>query len=183
MMLWLSPQQAGQLVEAARNGAPREVCGVLAGSAGRVCEVTTIANIAAQPERGFRMDERALAQALTGLAARGLEPLAFYHSHPHSDPRPSALDIAEANYPDVAMLIIGLRPSPALMAWSVRWGELTPIELVVSAARPGPAIPRWTMAARIAVMIAVVAAVALLLVIAFSLLPPPPQIPPTPMPR
>lgn len=182
-MLWLSPQQAGQLVEAARDGAPREVCGVLAGSVGRVTEVITIANAAAQPERAFRMDDRALARALTGLAARGLEPLAFYHSHPHSDPRPSALDVAEAHYPDVVMLIVGLQPSPALMAWSVRWGEVTPVELLISATRPDPPPARWTTAAQIAVLIAVIAAVALMLLIAFSLLPPPPQIPPTPMPR
>ncbi|HYO88718.1 MAG TPA: M67 family metallopeptidase [Candidatus Limnocylindrales bacterium] len=184
MMLWLNPTQAETLVALARAGAPREVCGVLLGSvSGEVTDTVPIANLATAPERTFRMDERALARALTSLPASGLELLAFYHSHPANDPRPSALDIAQAAYPDVAMVIIGLHPSPALTAWTVRYGEVTPIEIVISTAPPQAQGFVWTRAAQIAVLIAIIGAVALFMLIAFSLLPPAPQIPPTPIPR
>lgn len=184
MMLWLSPMQAETLVALARAGAPREVCGLLLGPvSGEVIDTVPIMNLATAPERAFHLDERALAHALTSLHASGLELLAFYHSHPASDPRPSAMDIAQSSYPDVAMVIIGLRPSPALAAWSVRYGEVTPIEIVISTTPPQAQEIVWTRAAQIAVLIAIIGAVALFMLIAFSLLPPAPQIPPTPIPR
>ena len=183
MILWLTPQQAQWLTTAARDESPREACGILGGAAGRIIELSAIRNIASAPDRAYRMDDAELARTLTTLSRRGLEPVAFYHSHPAGDPRPSALDISEWAYPDVAMIIIGLRPSPALTAWSVRWGEVTPIELVIETAPEQAARPSWTTAAQVAVLISVIAAVALLLVVAFSLLPPPPPIPSTPLPR
>lgn len=183
MTLWLTPQQIDALVGQARQGEPREICGVLGGRAGRVTELTEVPNIATAPERAYRMDDRTLAHILMTLARRGMGPIAFYHSHPTSDPRPSALDVAEWSYPDVILLIIGLQPSPALTAWSVRWGEVTPVELVIDT-QPERAIrPLWTTAAQIAVLVAVIAALALFLLLAFSLLPPAPPIPPTPIPR
>ncbi len=183
MPLWLTPTQAEALVGLARAAAPREICGLLLGHvSGQVTEAVEILNTASAPERAFRMDDHALARTLTTLPASGLELLAFYHSHPHSDPRPSTLDISEWAYPDTAMVIIGLHPSPAFTAWSVRYGEVTPVDLVIQAGPPSEA-PDWTRAAQIAVLVAIMAAVALFLLIAFSLLPPAPQIPPTPMPR
>ena len=181
MLLWLTPPQIDALVAQARNGAPREVCGMLGGRKGQVTDIIPIDNIASAPERAYRLDDRALAQELTRLMRRGLEPVAFYHSHPASDPRPSALDVAEWAYPDVTLLIIGLHPAPALTAWSVRWGEVTPVELVIETDPARAQRPPWTAAMQIAVLVAILAAVALFLVVAFSLLPPAPPIPATPI--
>ena len=181
MPLWLTPVQIDALVAQAREGAPREVCGILAGRNGEVREIIPVANIAASPERAYRMDDRALAQALTGLTWRGLEPVAFYHSHPAGDPRPSPLDVAEWAYPDVTLLIIGVRPAPSFMAWSVRWGEVTPVEFVIDTDPVRARRPAWTTAMQVAVLIAVIAAVALFLALAFSLLPPAPPISATPI--
>jgi len=183
MTFWLTPQQVNELVAQAKQGAPRETCGVIGGRGGLASEITPITNAAATPERAYRLDERELAHALTSLARRGMEPVAFYHSHPAGDPRPSALDVAEWDYPDAILLIIGLRPAPALSAWSVRWGEVTPIDLIIDAEPARAARPAWTTAAQLAVLVAVIAAVALLLLLAFSLLPSAPPIPATPMPR
>lgn len=183
MTLWLGPTQADALAALARSAAPREACGLLLGRAsGQITEIIAITNAAATPERRFRMDERELARALTSLPASGLELLGIYHSHPASDPRPSTLDVAEWAYPEVAMVIIGLRPAPAISAWMVRYGEVTPAGLAVGAALPAEG-PVWTRAAQIAAAIAIIAAVVLFLLLAFTLLPPAPQIPPTPMPR
>ena len=179
----LTPQQVNELVALARQGAPREVCGVIGGRGSSASEITPITNVAATPERAYRLDEREQAHVLTSLARRGLGPMAFYHSHPGGDPRPSALDVTEWAYPDAVLLIIGLQPAPALSAWTVRWGEVTPVELIIDTEPARAARPAWTTATQIAVLVAVIAAVALLLVIAFSLLPPAQPIPATPMPR
>jgi proteasome lid subunit RPN8/RPN11 len=184
MALWLTPAQAEALVAQARAAAPRECCGLLAGhSAGHVGDIIAISNGAAAPEHAYRMDERELARALTRLPTRNLELLGLYHSHPQGGPRPSMLDVQEWAYPDSAMVIIGLRPETAITAWAVRYGEVTPVEVVISATPPEAPASLWTNAARAAVLVAVIAAVVLVLLIAFTLLPPAPQIPPTPMPR
>lgn len=183
MALWLAPQQIDELIALARQGAPREVCGLLGGRDGVVSEITSVANTASAPERAYQMDERGLAHALTSLARRGMSPVAFFHSHPAGDSRPSPLDVTMWAYPDVLMLIITLQPSPALSAWSVRWGEVTPVEIEMETGAPRATRPPWTTAAQIAVLVAVIAAVALFLLIALTLLPPAPPIPATPMPR
>ncbi|MFN8379032.1 MAG: M67 family metallopeptidase [Anaerolineae bacterium] len=183
MVLQLTPQQIDEMVTQARQGAPREICGVLGGRGRTVNEITAVTNIASVPERAYRMDDRELAHSLTSLARRGMGPIAFYHSHPSDAPRPSALDIGEWAYPDVVLLIIGLRPAPSLSAWSIRWGEVTPVDLVIDTNLTATQRPDWTTAAQIAVLVAVIAAVALVLLLAFSLLPPAPPIPATPMPR
>jgi proteasome lid subunit RPN8/RPN11 len=179
----LTPPQIDELVRQARTGAPREICGALGGRSGRVTEITPVPNLATAPERAYRMDDRALAAHLTSASRRGMQTIAFYHSHPTGDPRPSPLDIAEWNYPDVILLIIGLQPAPALAAWSVRWGEVTPVELIIETEPERAQRTRWTTAAQVAVLVAVIAAAALFLVIAFSLLPPAPPIPATPISR
>lgn len=181
MHIWLTPLQIDALVAQAREGAPREICGILGGRKGEVREIIPALNIAASPERAYRLDDRELASALTRLARRGMEPVAFYHSHPAGDPRPSALDITEWAYPDVALVIIGLRPSPSLTAWSIRWGEVTPAELIIETDPARTQRSQWTMALQVAALIAIIAAVALFLVVAFSLLPPAPPIPATPI--
>jgi proteasome lid subunit RPN8/RPN11 len=184
MALWLTPALAEALVTQARAAAPHECCGLLLGhSAGRISEIIAITNVAAAPERTYRMDERELARALTRLPKANLDVLGLYHSHPQGGPRPSMLDVQEWAYPDSAMVLIGLRPEPAITAWAVRYGEVTPVEVVISAAPPEAPTPIWTNAARVAVLVAIIAAVVLVLLIAFTLLPPAPQIPPTPMPR
>ncbi|MBL8145173.1 MAG: M67 family metallopeptidase [Anaerolineae bacterium] len=183
MAFWLTPQQVNDLVAQAKQGAPREICGVIGGRGASASEITPITNVATTAERAYRLDERELAHVLTSLARRGLGPVAFYHSHPGGDPRPSALDVAEWAYPDTVLLIIGLQPAPALSAWAVRWGEVTPVELVIDTEPARGAGTVWTNAAQIAILIAIIAAVALVLLIAFSLLPPAPPIPATPMPR
>lgn len=183
MILWLNPLQAEALAALARSAAPHETCGLLLGRAsGQVTEIVPVTNVAATPERRFQMDNRELARALTGHAGSGLELIAIYHSHPDSDPRPSTLDIAEWAYPEVAMVIIGLKPSQAISAWTVRYGEVTPVEFSISAAAPDP-LPAWARAAQIAVVATLIAAVVLFMLLAFTLLPPAPQIPSTPMLR
>ena len=53
--------------------------------------------------------------------------VAIAHSHPESDPIPSATDLAEAFYPQAAMLIVGFgNDHETMRAWALHpdWGDL-----------------------------------------------------------
>ena len=105
----LSPRAARTMVEHARQERPRECCGFLIGTRGRVTQAVPMRNLARGRTR-YRVDPAghiALQRAL-----RVLEPsmsiLGVYHSHPRGPATPSETDVAEALYPDWIHVIVGL---------------------------------------------------------------------------
>lgn len=176
-MMWLSTAQAQQIVAHARAEQPNEACGIVAGRGDRAVEIIPIPNAAANPLHSYYMDERALAAALMGIQARGLELIAFYHSHPVSDPIPSPTDQRQATYPDTPYLIVGLKHNdPRLAAWLLRPGQVTQVDLHVGD-DPPPERPATSTAQKTAILISVLIAFALLIVVSLTLLPPAPVIP------
>ncbi len=176
-MMWLSTAQAQEIVAHARADLPNEACGLIAGHGDRAAEIIPIPNAAAQPLHSYYMDERALAAALMGIESRGLELIAFYHSHPESDPIPSRTDQRQATYPDTPYLIVGLKNNdPRLAAWRLRPGQVTQVDLQVGG-DPPPAAASLSSAQKTAILISVLIAFALLIVVSLTLLPPAPVIP------
>jgi proteasome lid subunit RPN8/RPN11 len=90
---------------------PLECCGLLVGSAAHIIEAVRSPNIAGDPARRFLVDPRTHIEALRHARVLGLSIAGFYHSHPLSEPEPSATDLEEATYPDHLYLIV--RPLPA----------------------------------------------------------------------
>jgi proteasome lid subunit RPN8/RPN11 len=174
--LWLSEQQARAIVEHARSQQPREVCGLLAGTDERVVQVLPLENAAADPVHHFRIDDRALVEAVYGIEAQGLSLLGIYHSHPSGDPIPSTVDIREAAYPDCAYVIAGLRGSPRLAAWNIRDHVVTPVELHVGIQPPEKPGEPLSQAQKAAIIVGAVLAFVFMLVLSLSLLPPAPVI-------
>jgi len=95
--------------------APEEACGLLSGQseAGvyRVAAVIPTTNELHSPVR-YRIDPQEQIAAFNQIDAQGLELVGIYHSHPAGPSFPSAIDIAEAFYPEAAYLI-----------WSAPTGE------------------------------------------------------------
>jgi proteasome lid subunit RPN8/RPN11 len=85
---------------------PLECCGVLLGTSGHITQAVRARNIAESPTR-FLIDPKAHIEARRTARNLGLQVVGFYHSHPHSDPYPSATDLAEAAYPECVHLIVG----------------------------------------------------------------------------
>ena len=83
---------------------PEEACGLLAGCGRLVSRVIPIRNMLHSPVR-FKMDTQEQLRAFLSLDADGLDLLAIFHSHPNGPGYPSPTDIAEAFYPETAMLI------------------------------------------------------------------------------
>ena len=106
----LSPQAARTMVAHARRERPRECCGLLVGTPGRVRVAVPMRNLARGRTR-YRVDPAA--HIALQRVLRVIEPAAsivgVYHSHPHGPAVPSETDVAEALYPDWIYVIVGLQ--------------------------------------------------------------------------
>lgn len=177
MMLWLTPEQARDILEHARAEAPNEACGLLLGKAGAVTEVVRSRNEDPDPRTGFVVSPRDLFAVLNRADQEDIELVGVYHSHPAGHPIPSERDIREAHYPDAAQVIVGLAKSdPEIAAWRIDAGRVTRIDLFIQAARPLATElepEKLTFLQRAAVILAGLIAVAIVLITAISLLPPP----------
>lgn len=98
-----------QLLHHAQQSPESEVCGLIGARDGEPVRCYPIANVATTPQRLFAMDPSEQIAALRHMRERDETLFAIYHSHPHSPPRPSATDLAEANYPEALYLIISLQ--------------------------------------------------------------------------
>lgn len=96
------------MVEQAKNEAPIEACGILAGTDGRVERLYTMTNVD-QSSDHFMMEPREQFSVVKKIRSESLEMLAIYHSHPASPARPSEEDIRLALTPDVIYVIVSLQ--------------------------------------------------------------------------
>jgi len=109
-----------ELVAHGREGAPREVCGVLGGSNdvdSEVREVRRVENVAERPHSRYELDAAGQYEAMSAIERAGDEVVGFYHSHPNGPPRPSGTDRAEASWEEYAYVIVALDGAPFVGAW------------------------------------------------------------------
>jgi [CysO sulfur-carrier protein]-S-L-cysteine hydrolase len=90
----------------AQEEAPRECCGLLVGTSGRILESVRAHNLADGTTR-FRIDPRDHFRAIRDARARQLDVIGFYHSHPRSRAYPSETDVSESGYAAAMHLIAG----------------------------------------------------------------------------
>lgn len=116
------------LVDAARAGAPAEVCGVLGGRVDvdprRVESTHPLDNVATEPRLRYELDPESLLVVLERIEATDEDVVGFYHSHPRGPSLPSETDVADATWPNRSYVIVSLEPTPHLTAW--RWRTGTP---------------------------------------------------------
>ena len=114
------------MLEHARLEAPLECCGLLMGQDRRITRLRRMRNLAQSPVR-YEMAPGELFQFFKDLRGSGLQHLGIYHSHPSSQPYPSATDISQAFYPDCTYFILSLLDpgSPSVRAFSIREGVVT----------------------------------------------------------
>lgn len=115
------------MVAQARAALPNECCGLLAGLpqtegdgriVGRVSQCYPLINVAEEPTRRYRADDKGLFTATRAIREGGQKELAIYHSHPTSAPVPSQTDLAMAFWPGVVSLILSLESAePQIRGW------------------------------------------------------------------
>lgn len=125
-VLRLPAAMAEEIVAHAREAAPRECCGVIAGDEGGLRRVYRTENVAPGNEL-YEIDPQALFDLeFRELPARGWSLSAIYHSHPHSPAYPSSTDVSLAGWPDAVYVICSLEDAerPVLRAFRIRDGEI-----------------------------------------------------------
>jgi len=105
---------ANELLRQAQSGDDEEICGLIAARSGRASRCYPIPNIADKPQRRYIMDPASQINALRDMRNNNEELFAIYHSHPSSPAEPSAIDLAEASYPEALYLIISLNTKGVL---------------------------------------------------------------------
>jgi proteasome lid subunit RPN8/RPN11 len=177
--LYLTETLARILIQHALDAAPSEACGILVGVGDQVREVLPVRNTAADPRHFYRLDERQFVSAVFEAEKRGLSLLGFYHSHPDGEPIPSSTDVAQAAYPDMPYLIIGLKnQTPRLAAWIIRYGQVGPVDIVIGQleALTDTARPSFTRTHQAAILLSGLLAFIIMIILSLSLLPPAPVI-------
>lgn len=91
-----------------------EVCGLVGSRGLKPMSCYPISNIANNPSNRYEMDPVEQLEAMRKMKESGEQLFAIYHSHPHSNARPSQTDINMANYPEALYLIISLNTKGVL---------------------------------------------------------------------
>ncbi|WP_248897870.1 desampylase [Haloplanus halobius] len=138
--LRLTPPARDALLDHAREGAdrapPAEVCGVLAGTRGppdRVTETRRVENVASTPRSRYELDPEATMAAIDDVEAAGTDVVGFYHSHPESDPVPSATDHERATWEGYVYVIVS--PPDSIRAYRYTGEGFDPLPVQVDESR------------------------------------------------
>lgn len=115
-----------------RGRLPLEDCGLMAGKNNYVQRIYPITNKLAS-SYAYEMEPLELLEAIMDLEDDGLELLAIYHSHPAGPEIPSAIDVAQAYYPESAYVIVSFHDPahPSVRAFQIREGHVEELVYLV----------------------------------------------------
>lgn len=115
-----------EIIGHAREDAPNECCGIIAGNDGLAKELYRAINAEASPYR-YNVDPKDLLRIYRDLDDHDWDVLAIYHSHTHTEARPSPTDVRLAAWPEAYYLIVSLQDDakPDLRAFRITDGEVT----------------------------------------------------------
>ena len=129
----IARQLVDEIVAHAREEAPNECCGLVAGSDGRATRVYRARNAEASPLR-YTIHPQDQFRITMEIEEHGEEIAAIYHSHTSSPATPSQTDINLAeNWPDPLYVICSLAEpeAPSVRGFEIRHGRVEEVELDV----------------------------------------------------
>jgi len=131
--LHLPAYVAQEIIAHAREGAPKEVCGVLAGHNGAITQIYRAGNAAENPIVTYNMDPRDQLRILQDIDAHGWDIFGIYHSHPASPAYPSPTDVAQAYYNSYYLIVSLAQKEPIIRAFKISTdnGQITEYPVVV----------------------------------------------------
>jgi proteasome lid subunit RPN8/RPN11 len=131
-VLLLEKRFHDEMVAHALEGYPLEVCGLLSGTADGVVNAIHRADNLARSSRVYSLDPRAMLRADREAEAAGGQVIGVYHSHTHTDAKPSPTDVAQAPDPDWHYVLVSLRDDhPSVRSWTIRDGKTEEEEVAV----------------------------------------------------
>lgn len=122
-----------QLLHQAQASPEADVCGLIGAKDGTLVRRYPIPNAAEPPATRYCMEPAAQIAALRRMREAGETLFGIYHWHPRGAARPSALNIAEAAYPECVYFIISLDTKGVLelSAFRIRDGVVRECELAL----------------------------------------------------
>ena len=133
-MLRIDKKFSDEMIAHSIEEDPNECCGILSGADGTVQELYRITNTAKSPYR-YLMDPQEHLNADLDSERKGMEFVAFYHSHTHSPPYPSGTDVRmalQSGYLDVHYVLVSLesKVEPQVRAFRIdEAGNITEDEI------------------------------------------------------
>jgi proteasome lid subunit RPN8/RPN11 len=131
-MFPLERRYIDDMIVHAREEAPIECCGILAGKDGRVLQLYRATN-AEQSRYRYNIDSRELFRIHRECEERDWEFVGIYHSHTDSEAYPSPTDVRLAFWPEALYFVVSLRDSasPAVRAYRIVDGQVSEEELEI----------------------------------------------------
>jgi proteasome lid subunit RPN8/RPN11 len=88
-------------------------------------------NVHATPETRYEIDPAQLRQAIAGSDDTDRYLVGIYHSHPRTEPKPSAFDVANARWPEQVYVLTSLRfEPPEVCAYRIKGDKVSEISIV-----------------------------------------------------
>jgi proteasome lid subunit RPN8/RPN11 len=131
-MFPLERRYIDDMIVHAREEAPNECCGILAGKDGRILQLYRATN-AEQSRYRYNIDSRELFRIHRECEERDWEFVGIYHSHTDSEAYPSPTDVRLAFWPEALYFVVSLRDSasPAVRAYRIVDGQVSEEELEI----------------------------------------------------
>ncbi|MBI3966883.1 MAG: M67 family metallopeptidase [Chloroflexi bacterium] len=143
-MVRISSSLVDDMIGHARDYAPAEACGLVAGRDGQPVKVYKLRNAEPEATRNIRylIEPRDQLRALREMDDENTELFAIFHSHPATQAYPSATDVArsqvpdtgESLFPDTYYIIVSLQnpAEPVVRAFKILDGKIEehPVEVV-----------------------------------------------------
>jgi [CysO sulfur-carrier protein]-S-L-cysteine hydrolase len=118
------------MVAHAKEDAPNECCGIIAGQAARAVKLFRAKNAEASPYR-YNVEPKDLFRIYRECEANGWDFLAIYHSHTASEAYPSPTDVRLAFWPEAYYVLVSLQDAanPAVRVFRILDGKISEEEL------------------------------------------------------
>ena len=131
-MFRIEQRYIDEMIAHAREDAPNECCGILAGEDGRVLQLYRAVNAEQSPYR-YSVDSRDLFRIHRACEERGWEFVGIYHSHTFSEAYPSATDVRLGFWPEAVYFLVSLRDkeNPDVRAYRIVDGRVSEEELEI----------------------------------------------------
>ena len=108
------------MVDHAKREWPLECCGILSGNDKTVQKSFELRNTEESPVL-YSMSAQDQMKVFEEMEKESMKMVAIYHSHPHTIPFPSEIDVKLTFYPDVSSVIISLKEkeNPVMKAFQI----------------------------------------------------------------
>lgn len=126
MTLILEQQYLDGMIAHAKEDAPNECCGIIAGAGSRAKKLYRAINAEASPYR-YSVDAKDLLRIYRDADENDWEFLVIYHSHTHTEAYPSPTDVRLAAWPDAYYVLVSLmdEAKPVVRAFRILEGVVT----------------------------------------------------------